>query len=381
MKGWLNCYIGNSKNFVIFILLIAIIILSGCIKEKTSHPQPSLNHDFQYDKETPGAKEIFPITNMQGVFSEVSGWIDNERILYVMNRSEGSFIHMYHLSTGESELLYESEYPIVNTMISPTKDQVLIHSSPSSYVGEIKIISIDGVLLYETRVDSFELEFSWNQENENEILVTAFYEDWTFSSFILNSKEQNIIEIELSQPFILWPVEDDILYLNWDTSDLTLHAALVKESITYGEKQEIVSSAHFIDSSRDFIIAVQTNIREPENAMYTIFNKEFEQVSLFKVNQLSQFSGWLVPYFDLIDSKQIILQFRPQSSGDADLYMNGFRLIEFSLMDGQEEVVFSDLENAPISCSPNGGLCLYGYQFEKLIDVKQKNIIDLIENK
>jgi hypothetical protein len=37
------------------------------------------------------------------------------------------------------------------------------------------------------------------------------------------------------------------------------------------------------------------------------------------------------------------------------------------------------MENEPLDCAPEGTYCLYGYQLEKLIDLQEKQILDLVD--
>ena len=37
--------------------------------------------------------------------------------------------------------------------------------------------------------------------------------------------------------------------------------------------------------------------------------------------------------------------------------------------------VLDNIEDEPLSCSPNGNLCLYGYRLDKIIDVKSHKMV------
>jgi hypothetical protein len=43
----------------------------------------------------------------------------------------------------------------------------------------------------------------------------------------------------------------------------------------------------------------------------------------------------------------------------------------------EKKSIMEGLENEPLSCSPDGDLCLYGYYFEKLIDLDRKIVLKL----
>ena len=69
---------------------------------------------------------------------------------------------------------------------------------------------------------------------------------------------------------------------------------------------------------------------------------------------------------------------RAKEQGEADIYDSGFDLVRFHLDSGKEEVIFTGIVNEPLSCSPSGEMFMYGYQFEKVLNIETKEIIDLV---
>ncbi|MFD6440430.1 hypothetical protein ACFWDG_11595, partial [Peribacillus sp. NPDC060186] len=68
------------------------------------------------------------------------------------------------------------------------------------------------------------------------------------------------------------------------------------------------------------------------------------------------------------------ITFIPNESKDADQYEGRFTLTKLNWEKGTQEELMKDMENEPLSCSLDGSLCLYGYQFEKIIDMKTHQI-------
>lgn len=370
------------KCFLFFAVLYTTVgMLAGCVNEKISKPNVGSNHNLPSIKETPGlsfvGQKVMPISELKGSFQTVVGWLTDDTILYITNENGGSNLYSYHLTTGESSLFYKSNDPIVSTMISPLREKILIHTALSSYQAKIIITDIKGNPLTETKIDSFELEAVWNYGSEEEVLLSAFKEDWSFTSYILNIRDNQLSEVDLPQPFVVWPAEDELVYLDWDIDRPSLHAPLVRRSLSSGTEETLITSVHHLDLSRVYILAISTESDDSAKAIYQIFNREYEQVLSFEVDHLSAFSGWLVPFYDMMDDEKKLIYFHPLRGGEADLYDEGFALTEYSFEDSKETTLFNQLENEPISCSPNGTLCLYGYQFEKIIDLKEKEIINL----
>ena len=44
----------------------------------------------------------------------------------------------------------------------------------------------------------------------------------------------------------------------------------------------------------------------------------------------------------------------------------------------EKKTIMEGLENEPLSCSPSGDVCLYGYYFEKIIDLESKIVTKII---
>jgi hypothetical protein len=380
--GFLN-KIGVVKFFFIFAVLFSIIgIVVGCSNNHNSQPHvgTSLN---PIKKELPGVsffgEKVMPIAEMEGSFSEVSGWLSDDTILYITNLNKGSNLYTYHLPTGVSTLFYQSENPVVRAEISPSKDKIFIHAAPTSYQAEVIIKDVNGETLSQTKIESFELAYEWNHGNEEEILLSAFNEDWSYKTFILNIRENNLLEVNLPEPFVIWPVEKELLYLDWDEEGPNLNAPLMKSNLDNEKEEALMTSVHHVDSSKEYILAVSTSEHDAEQSIYSILNTEFKKTAEFGVHHLTAFSSWLVPYYDFIDRKEKLMYLHPIRSGEADLYDEGFVLTEYSLENNKGKQLLTDLENEPISCSPNGTLCLYGYQYEKIIDLTEREIISLVK--
>lgn len=374
----------RTVNFFPFfaVLFATIGIVAGCVNEKSSQPHVGSNHNLPNIKESPGlsfvGKKVVPISEFKGSFNAVVGWLTDDTILYITNENSGSNLYSYQLTTGVSSLFYKSDYPIVSTKISPQREKILIHTAPSSYQAEIIITDIDGKTLTEAKVDSFELEAVWNHGNEEEVLISAFKEDWSFTIYILNIKADRLAEVDLLQPFVFWPTKDELLYLNWEKDRPSLNAPLVRRNLLSGNEETLMTSVHHVDISNDYILAISTENDDSSQSTYHILNREYEQVASFETEHLSAYSGWLVPFYDIIDDEKRLMYLHPIRSGEADLYDDGFVLTEYSFEENKETTLIDQLGNEPISCSPNGTLCLYGYQFEKIIDLEEKEIINLI---
>jgi hypothetical protein len=373
----------TGKLLLFFVPIILFgMSLTGCMEEDTPRLHEENSHNLPREKEeavpVEPKEDPVPPAEMEGEFYKVQGWLDNRNILYITNVNGGSNLYQYELFDGKSTLLYESPHFIVTAELNPGKDMVMIHSAPSSYEAELTIIDMEGETVFETRLPSFELAFEWNMENQEKILVSAFKEDWSYQVYIMDIGNKDITEVDLEHPFAVWPAEEEIYYLDWENNGPSLHAPLNKRSLDTRAEQTVLPGIHHLDISGADIFAVQSKETDPDRAVYYFIDSESGDMRSFEVAQLSAYSGWLVPFNDINEDRNFFY-FRPLYSGEADLYGEGFTLSRYSLDEGSVEDLMEGMENEPLDCAPEGTYCLYGYQLEKLIDLQEKQILDLVD--
>ena len=64
---------------------------------------------------------------------------------------------------------------------SSTKPKKLFfHTSPHTYVANIYFTDIKGNIQYTTEINSYELDYEWNEADASSMLITAFFEDWSY---------------------------------------------------------------------------------------------------------------------------------------------------------------------------------------------------------
>lgn len=373
-------HIRQFNKHVLLLILFLLFVLAGCRNEHKSAPLPSSKHESSLPKGiTDNSKGYLPLKVEEGIFHSVSGWIDNETILYVTDNSTGSSLYSYNISKGEQTLLYEDNAPIATVMISPTRNHILIHSSPSSKEALITILEKDGSKVLSERVPSSELYLKWNQFHEDVILITAFTEDWDFSVWKLDIEKGERSEITIPQPFAVWIEKDKLAYLDWDLDSPSLTANLKQFRLQAEKSEDFLSGVYHVDSFGELLMTVEPEMGNEQNGSYRFFSNDLKEVYTFSTPHLSRYSDWLVPYFDYNESTNTFLSFQPLYSSEADVYFDGFQLIAQNLETGEKNIIYEGMDNEPLSCSPNGKLCLNGFYYEKLINMDSKEIIQIVE--
>lgn len=325
------------------------------------------------------SKGNFPIDVENGSFHSVSGWMDNHTLLYVTDTNHGSSVFSYNIVNGEETLLYETNAPIVSVIISPKRERILIHSAPSTSEAIITVINPDGSEIISESIPSKELYIKWNPFQDSTLLISAFTEDWDYTAWKLDLDKGNLSEINIPQPFGVWLGKEKLVYLDWESEVPSLTANLKGFNLELGESEDLLSDIYYVDTVGEYLMTIKPD-NGNERGTYTFFNENKEEFFSFSTPHLTRYSDWLVPYYDYIKGTDTLLSYQPIYSTEADVYDDGFQLVSYNMKTGERVVIDKGLENAPISCSPDGKMCLTGYYFEKLINLDTKEITTIIED-
>lgn len=361
----------KAYRFII-LLFIASLFLNGCRGGKTTEKSPD-----QHDQKKESL--YLPLKVEEGNFSTACGWLDDETIVYITELNEGARVYAYHLTDGKNKLLYKSDYPIVKAEMSPSRKYLLIHSSSSPSEAIIEVIDLKGNTIVYKEIPSADLTYEWNPFDENRILISAFTEDWNFSVYELNLLNKKLKGVSVPQPFAYWISEADLIYLNWDKDEPALVTDLYKYDLKKNEKEKMLSNIYQLNSYGNSFMAISLGGKNEEQAVYTFYTNQFKKLSSFHAPVLYEYSDLFIPYFDGNAKRKYFGTFVPLYSTQSDTYADSFKLVIFNYETGKEEIVLDEMDNEPISFSPNGNYCLYGNLLEKVIDLKTKEIVPLLD--
>lgn len=368
----------------ILIIITSATALSGCTQKLEGSLHKRADHSLDRIRELPSpsflGEGIIPIKiGEDEEFYKSAGWLSGSEILYVSNKGEQtSLLYSYNLGTGKGALLYRSDEPIITAVPSPDRKKVLIHSSASEE-GLLTIIDLSGEELYSTSIQSYEITFEWNPFDENLIMISAFTEEWDFNSYLLDLRNNKLDEIKLPEPFVRWISEDELVYQEWDEEGMELTAPLNSLSLNESKTETLFEGIYQFDSLGPYLMTVKVDDeKNPGLGLYSFFRSGDRQVASFTAPLLTSFSGWVVPFYDLMENGKGFIYLKANSMGDADLYEGGYNLMRYHLESQKEEVVLSELANEPLSCSPSGEMCLYGFQLEKVLNIETNEMFDLV---
>lgn len=366
-------------------LLIGLLFLAGCKNFGVDQNLESANHplrevpSLQKKGFVPTAKEVIPLEVSETAFRSIIGWISEEEILVNEAIDQGSVLYKYNVYSGEKREVVQLEHAIINAMISPSREYILIHSAPSPFEAQLQVFRTDTFHeVYHESFESSEIVYAWNGNNESKIIVTAFNKDWTFRSYVIRTDLHESELVELSQPFAEWLDENRLLMLNWDLESPDILAPFL---IASDNGLEVVGGEeyYFFKSWSDLVLSIGVKNEDFDNANFIFYNKNLEPIYSFQAPHIAQYSGWMIPHFDYLPELKEFILVEPYESGEIGVYTGGYKLVKRNVETGLEEILLEKIENQPIACSPDGRLCLFGSILQDMIYLEEGKVEPFIK--
>ncbi|MFC4411125.1 hypothetical protein ACFOZY_11915 [Chungangia koreensis] len=352
------------RNFTLLIIGL-ILVLTGCQPEETEPTDviPVPNQQVSSDLGEQEKEEWVAYTANPDSFYQTYGWLSDSEIL-IAEIEEGNYIlRSYNFKNGEKKDIFKESMMVINTKIHSSKEFIALHISESPASAIIKIIKPDGTLVEEVKVESSELYIDWNDEDASLMMITAFYEDWSFDTFVFDMNTKNLTLFESSDPFVKWLNGDTLLSLQWSEHALS-GGQIVKIHWRTGESELTdLSNVVFFDAYRGNLLAVHPKEDEKE-MIYKIVGSNGEIVTEWSAPALSNYSQWFIPEVQwLVDGSMITLL--PVNQGLIDETAPEFQYVK--VQNGAVEVFEEKVAEAAFNCSPDGSLCLSGYESDHII--------------
>ncbi|WP_062355875.1 hypothetical protein [Bacillus kwashiorkori] len=363
-------------------LLLFTLLLTSCQNNihqgKTNlHSKRSTSQNNNLLKPLPN-KEIVPLQLNVQQFHGVTGWLNNNEVLVIENEGDGSSIYAYNIWTGSKQIIYTSKSPITSAKLNRSRTYLAIHTSNMFHEAAMTIFDLKTQKpLYSTKIESTEIDYTWNSYLNSELLISAFHEDWTFSMYVVNTDNQTMKKIDIPQPFAVWKSEEELIMINWDTSSIATESPLAIWKDGQIEQALVGRNFYHINGWKDVILTIRTDLKNNQKAYISFFNSSLQLIDEFQTPHLTAYSGWEVPFYDLVNNSEFFMV-QPLESGLSDMYAGGFQLVKRNIKTGESKILLNLNDNLPISCSPEGNYCLTGYYFENIITFNDKKIQPLI---
>ncbi|MFS0575214.1 hypothetical protein AB1K83_06260 [Sporosarcina sp. 179-K 3D1 HS] len=354
------------KNWLFAYCVATTLLLIGCKNESaqldTDRPVVTdpPKQIVQEQKQDLHRLEVDPAS-----FHFIADWLSDEEIIYV-EKNEGLYqIQRFNIVTGDIQTVFEDPSIIIDVLIHPSRDFLLIHTSNNPLSATVKVLSLEGLVEDEIVIESSELAMEWNTIDPNRILLTAFHEDWTFDLFLYDGEDDYLELVELDDPFPKWFGKD--LIATGHVEDHSLNGGTMKIYDPRTRKQQDFGQSDIVyfDTYGNSVLTVQVD--EREDAVYTLWETDGAIRHQWKMPAVSNYSEWVIPEIAWVSDNEIFLA-APETGGLMDELQSPIQL--FQVKEKQHKVVAEEVEAVKPRCSPSGKRCLTGFSSEILISTE-----------
>lgn len=359
-------------------LLFSTILLITACEPSNNLSKPVTDTEKEHSSSNLGISSSewkIPTTETEKI-EAIYGWLDSKTVLFAEKRNGNKVPQLmtWNMKSNDTSVFYQPAIAFSEVSISPSGTHILVSSFTSSGKASITILDRKGNPLYSVAIPAFELAYEWNSYRDGTLFLSSFNEDWTYSSYVLNPDDQSMETLDFPQPFAQWAGEKELMFLDWDRDEPALTAPLVSKALNDDGVDSLMLDVIHFKKMKQALMTIQVETEKHDRGTYAFYDQTNKPIHSFSVPLLKSFSDWMIPSYDFIEKNKEFITFIPSESKDADQYEGRFTLTKLNWENGTQEEVMKDMENEPLSCSLDGNLCLYGYQFEKIIDMKTHQI-------
>lgn len=361
--------------YIVLLLISTVLLLTACEPVKDIQDHANKSPDFQ---EQISIEKLTLKKEDANEMEAIYGWLSSDTILYSkkLKNEDLPQLMTWNLQSNKHRVFYNPTAPISAVSISPSKSYVLVSTALEDKV-QNNILNANGDSVYSVSLPAFDITYEWNVYKEGVLFLSNFYEDWTYNSYIVNAEKQTTQMIDHPEPFAQWDSAHGMMFLDWKKGESTLSAPLVRKELNEEKMDSIMLDVVHFKKMKQTLMTIQMNTEKINRATYAFFNERYEPITNFTVPFLNSNSDWKIPAYDFNEQKGDFLTFVPEKSINADQYNGNYTLIKFNWKTNKKVEILDNMKSEPLSCSPDGNLCLYGYRLDKIIDVKGRKMVQI----
>ncbi|MBC1557914.1 hypothetical protein HCA55_06370 [Listeria booriae] len=359
----------NKKRIFFLITILGLLFLSyGCESEKAP------------TKKQTSTPDTIKTSNIKAKeFQRVVGWIDDNHVLVQLKGNKKMTFESLNVFTNKRKPIYETKNVISEVLISPNRDRFLLYSAANKNEASLEVISMSGALMYTKSVKPQNIEFGWNQDNQDKMFLTTFDTDWNYQVFQWDILSGALTKLNTDAPFVTW-YSDNLFVFNQKTSPKDDKGDLYLEDMRDKQMKSLIAADIY-----QFVVSANTLLTmEPSDTekemTYNFRTIGFQSYYSYDAPRVYDELGTFFPFYDLNVEQQSFLTFEPYESKKLKDYGGEFKLVSVDPKAKKKTTVLELVNNEPILTSPNGRYCLYGYLFDQIIDLKTENITYLIQH-
>lgn len=368
----------------VFSGLVIIFVLTACTNgSHESEPLPKRLSDLPVKRDVPlsffTGSSIVPIAASSS-FTEVSGWYDDETVLYLEDENEQSSLLKHHLYTGDSSVFFDTEGWIVD--VNANVDYSLFAIEVINQQDEANLFIVDQEGEVQMNIEGFGNDYTvyWNPFDQERMMMVSYLPDWEFDVLSVDVSEEKISQVEFEQAYIQWLSETDVGYIKWNELQPSYEAPLYQVHVDTGDEKlledQVIAFMSFAD--RRYLTVTVDTVYDLYS-IYTFYEngEPSRQVEMPILNTYSE--QWWIPFYTYDEASSIFYYLRPKYSGDYFSYNDGYELIAYHVQADSEEQLTELANNDPLMVSPNGDFLLIGTLFENVYDIKEKVLVSVLK--
>lgn len=347
-----------SKTFIM------LLLLAGCQPISSEVETPNETKPSEVENAPNEEVRENPVLEVDN-FERVVGWLSEEEVVYITREQQEFFLHAYHLDTGVTRDLLKVEDSILEARIHPDLKKIAIVTSANSLSATIHIFSITGEKIDELTIESSEMYWDWHSNQSDKLFFSAFYDDWSFDSFIYSSETKDLKRVETMDPFGKWGSDSSIQVINWEENDAISGGnvrVIDSETMSVHDLPD-VDTIH-TESFKDVNVTVRIS-EDQQMFVYTLKDSK-GKVAIFELPSISNYSQWFIPEIEVLSDGSLIT-YKAAESGLMDTIPSDYSLVSLSL--DSTETLLHEGPYQSFTCSPSGKRCLIGVQLEEMIMV------------
>ncbi len=352
------------KKALLFIF--CIMFLQACTETEKSPevPPDDISEQPTSANENDITNNIPSIHLERNKFHSVIGWLSDDEILLILVDKGEWILKSYSVTKEEWKEIYRTKTPVIQGMIHPSKEMIVLHTSNNSSSAEVQLIHMNGVVEQSLYFESAELYMDWHPTDPNLIAFTAFYEDWSYNSVVYNGHTQEMEAIDVENPFVKWLDSENLMVFDW--SETSLDGSNLKQYSIADHSIKATEWSNIIDVQNlgDSLVYIQID-EENMQFKYHLVNKSSGKSFDWVSPAVSNYSEWVIPTISIISPNSFIA-FQAKEKGNKD-ETNEKSIIGMYSIEGEKQ--YGEIIERPIDCSPNGMICLGGYEKEQWINL------------
>ncbi len=372
-KGKIISHI-KCTYYIVLLLISTFLLLTACEPAKDlqdhANKNPDVKGQISIEKLMLNEKDA---SEMEAIY----GWLSSDTILYSKQLKSKDLPQLltWNLRSNEHRIFYNPSAPISAVSISPSKSYVLVSTALDEEKVQNNILNENGDPVYSVSLPAFDITYEWNIYKEGVLFMSNFYEDWTYNSYIVNAKQQTTKMIDHPEPFAQWDSSQGMMFLDWKKGESTLSAPLVRKELNEEKMDSIMLDVVHFKKMKKTLMTIQMNTEKLNRATYAFLNEKYKLINTFSVPFLNSNSDWKIPAYDFNEKKGDFFTFIAEKSINTSQYDGNYSLITFNWKTNKKVKILDKVKNEPLSCSPDGNLCLYGYRLDKMIDIKSHKMV------